>query len=818
MKCYHNPTNIQSYSRRLNTTFVQVSDMKSITEANHIEVSRRVNQLHQELVETLNEMQNTSEQNISTLFEKIARNSARTVEHCMLRTRTESILRSLLFETISDRESNVPSAHQNTFQWALSNERTTLPDWLSSGSGIYWIAGKAGSGKSTLMKFLQQEPSAASMLHQWAGGHPLTFASHYFWAAGTDMQKSLVGLFRTLLFKILVRDPELTEHICPLRLSEGYGHVQPWTLKDLEDSFDILAKMQNLPSKICFFIDGLDEFGGDPDRLIGVIKSISKSDHIKLCIASRPWLPFEKAYGKNQQQRFYVHKFTMDDIKLYAQDKLGQSEEYCKLRAKLPGQAESLVSEICGAADGVFLWVYLVIRELLRGLSNSDDLPTLRERLEAMPRDLDDFFDRMLKSIEDVYWAEACSLFSILAHTKLPIDTLITWAHRTAQRDALISSNIRNEFPAHVDGDPLIKCLDAWAKPLASSVWKSRYPYDAEVEQRRIVARCRDLVHVSEVPMSRMGKPIFQVRFLHRTVADFICSALVKSAGRGSANTLASSSSYMPLVALAETYLQLFAYCSGSARRGQTFHVYEVQQGEAQCFTWGMFLALQIQQHSPSAYLHVMHAWCYVSTTYFFDNMYSEIAIGTAMAANVFCTSCYFSKPLAYDWLFWSIHCRDCTTSGWKSNSGAFIQWSHFCQRPTILSLGADNTIRTDTYPSVNLRIVEMIIRFLMRSSSGDGLLTEVWRNLLHNLHEPEIPTNIFDVCLVFIRQGAPSLVRRSSSEQVDAMTILLNTPAIREADPTGKLLENAFRDARQRKERENSTFWKTLGNLWFYR
>lgn len=30
----------------------------------------------------------------------------------------------------------------------------SIAEWLESGSGVYWISGKAGSGKSTLMKHL----------------------------------------------------------------------------------------------------------------------------------------------------------------------------------------------------------------------------------------------------------------------------------------------------------------------------------------------------------------------------------------------------------------------------------------------------------------------------------------------------------------------------------------------------------------------------------------------------------------------------------------------------------------------------------------
>jgi hypothetical protein len=67
-------------------------------------------------------------------------------------------LERLYFPEISDRENRIVAAHENTFQWIFKDPGlggTPWPsfvDWLENGSGFYWITGKAGSGKSTLMK------------------------------------------------------------------------------------------------------------------------------------------------------------------------------------------------------------------------------------------------------------------------------------------------------------------------------------------------------------------------------------------------------------------------------------------------------------------------------------------------------------------------------------------------------------------------------------------------------------------------------------------------------------------------------------------
>lgn len=80
------------------------------------------------------------------------------------RSRVEAILKGLRFEHIRERESKVETAYKATFHWVFDqNSPVNLGAWLRTGNGTYWIEGKAGSGKSTIMKYLLQheETSAA---------------------------------------------------------------------------------------------------------------------------------------------------------------------------------------------------------------------------------------------------------------------------------------------------------------------------------------------------------------------------------------------------------------------------------------------------------------------------------------------------------------------------------------------------------------------------------------------------------------------------------------------------------------------------------
>lgn len=82
----------------------------------------------------------------------------------------QAILKSLRFKTMRVRHSNIVDAHPETFEWVFEtknnpeNEIIAFNDWLENQSGLYWIVGKAGSGKSTLMKFLYEDRRTQKLL------------------------------------------------------------------------------------------------------------------------------------------------------------------------------------------------------------------------------------------------------------------------------------------------------------------------------------------------------------------------------------------------------------------------------------------------------------------------------------------------------------------------------------------------------------------------------------------------------------------------------------------------------------------------------
>jgi hypothetical protein len=149
----------------------------------------------------------------------------------------QSLLVTLDYDMRKSRAQAIRKAHANTFHWIFENqlangEPITFMNWLENDSGVFWITGKPGSGKTTLMKYLWNQKATHSALQKWCRGERLATASFYFWNSGTVMQRSLDGLLRTILIQVLDQCPEFIPKKFPSR----------WTMLSITDN-----RMANQP-------------------------------------------------------------------------------------------------------------------------------------------------------------------------------------------------------------------------------------------------------------------------------------------------------------------------------------------------------------------------------------------------------------------------------------------------------------------------------------------------------------------------------------------------------------------------------------------
>jgi hypothetical protein len=337
-----------------------------------------------------------------------------------------SLLESLRFPMMNDRYEKLARAHEQTFLWIFKCPQSrqkpwdNFAEWLSIGAGTYWIQGKAASGKSTLMRFIWNNPQTLEYLRDWAEGERLVVATFFFWNSGIPDQRSQSGLLRSLLHEVLknridlIPDvlPEQWEKTAALAAHDLQITVEEWSLGQLERAFEKLVKLASLSLKLCFFIDGLDEYDGDPADLSQFFLELSGfTPHAKFCISSRPWPVFQDIYEGVPGLK--LQDLTHDDIVLYIRDKLGKSKQMKWFLLTDAQSANGLIEELVEKAAGVFLWVVLVVKSLVNGLRNGDDISHLRRRLASLPSDLEDLYSHMLKSIDPLDREEASQIFQI---------------------------------------------------------------------------------------------------------------------------------------------------------------------------------------------------------------------------------------------------------------------------------------------------------------------------------------------------------------------------------------------------------------------
>ena len=419
----------------------------------------------------------------------------------------ERIIKSLEFDEWKRRFNDVHKAHKRTFDWMLEDSEdpaippTGFKEWLQTKNNIYWISGKAGSGKSTLMKFLAESPSVRQYLQDWAGpsARPVLIP-WFFWAAGSPMQRSKEGLFQSLLLQILRRCPDLIPVVCQSRWQEDsvYGEKSnPWTLEELDDAFVTIVNRPMPEIKFCMFIDGLDEYDGLPTDIIDRLQLLAKAESIKMCLASRPWTPFRMAFAEgNCDGSLLLERHTKRDIERFVEDILEKDKRFTQAE-RADKRYAWFVREVIERALGVFLWVYLVVNEILLGLGERNKLEDLQAKLNAIPDDLESYFMRIFDRVDKAHRTESAKVFLLTIHAVQPLSVA---CYRYLEKE--------HREPGYA--------LEAAIEPMSSE----QLTLVHEDVRDRINFLCKDLLEVNEVYTDQ--KLDYRVDFLHRTVKDFL--------------------------------------------------------------------------------------------------------------------------------------------------------------------------------------------------------------------------------------------------------------------------------------------------------
>ncbi|KAM0168551.1 hypothetical protein ACHAPF_010891 [Botrytis cinerea] len=309
-------------------------------------------------------------------------------------------LRSLAYPEMGYRRRDTKRAHANTCDWITRHLSYTT--WLKEGSGILWIKGKPGSGKSTLMEFLLRD------FEKQARSEKSIQLSFFLHGRGNTLQKSRLGMFRSLLHQLLLRAPatgaafqrSFEEKID----SQGEpGKDWDWHISEIYEFFKSAVEDAATTHSVNIFVDALDEADdGTDDRdtshhIVNDFHEINdmlchKKLRSTICFSCRHF----PVITKSQRWEIWVEKENYKDISTYILNELNKRLS--------PTEAESqyLVEwqdTIIKGAQGVFQWAALVVRMVVQHYDNGMSPREIRQMLARVPKQLGDVYKHILEQV-----------------------------------------------------------------------------------------------------------------------------------------------------------------------------------------------------------------------------------------------------------------------------------------------------------------------------------------------------------------------------------------------------------------------------------
>jgi hypothetical protein len=229
---------------------------------------------------------------------------------------------------------------------------------------------------------------------------------------------------------------------------------------------------------------------------------------VKVCVSSRLLLVFDGAFASAPSLR--LQDLTHDDINNYVTSNFHDNSHFQRLAEEEPEGAPELVEIIVSRADGVFLWVKLLVRDLLKGLSNRDGLVDLQRRLDLLPVDLEELLKSMLSNIEPFYMDRAAEIFLVARA-----------AHVIAEKGASANSK-------PIPTGPLdINTLSLEIDPGPGLLAKFEVGLLTRRDEKRRHQRINDQLKIRCAGLLETGKGSTvssqqTVQYLHRTVRDYL--------------------------------------------------------------------------------------------------------------------------------------------------------------------------------------------------------------------------------------------------------------------------------------------------------
>ncbi|PQE09098.1 hypothetical protein CJF31_00010536 [Rutstroemia sp. NJR-2017a BVV2] len=309
-------------------------------------------------------------------------------------------LRSLAYNEMNFRHHDTTNrAHANTCGWIIRHP--SYIDWLEQSSGIFWVKGKPGSGKSTLMGFLYRDLERRPV---YKDSINLAFFLH---GRGGQLQKSRLGMFRSLLHQLLLKAPGAGTAFQRSYEEKFYSQGEPgtnweWHISEIFGFLLTALKHVLKRQSVSIFVDALDEADDgttDRDTSWQIVEDFHKLNdtlylprsRLKICFSCRHF----PVIASNPRWEVWLEKENHGDISNYVHDKL--SEDLFSAKPEDQDLTEWKTT-IIRRAQGVFQWAAIVVGMVIRYHAEGKR-SKIPQMLMNVPKGLTEVYKHILKNL-----------------------------------------------------------------------------------------------------------------------------------------------------------------------------------------------------------------------------------------------------------------------------------------------------------------------------------------------------------------------------------------------------------------------------------
>ncbi|KAH7009779.1 NACHT domain protein [Ilyonectria destructans] len=274
---------------------------------------------------------------------------------------------------------------EGTGQWL--DEDADFLTWLDKSQKTdrtIWLQGIPGAGKTFLCSTVVRKALAV-------GPTLFAFLSHKFSASTTA--RSVV---HSLLFQVCDSLEHLQAILC---------QTETRTLKlDLEAAVSLLRDLLCNAGPVFMVIDGLDEIEGmERARLLRCLLQVSNDcKETRILISSR-MEPDIEGILRDKSTPIRVDGRNHGSIQVFISHHLHEWFEERNFIREARNEITKLLAPLAPTSKGMFMYAKVV----LSSVEDLDDIDSIRESLQVLPKDLDEAYERILQRIDSLKPARA---------------------------------------------------------------------------------------------------------------------------------------------------------------------------------------------------------------------------------------------------------------------------------------------------------------------------------------------------------------------------------------------------------------------------